>query len=182
MTLQQSSAVHIQALYPADVILPGSSSKLRLLVINLTSVPGGQLVNSPTAQSLERWLLCGQTKQFNTKVKSTIETNTDTFGEVYPKFRLLTIICIVYWIVLLLRLFSRNDLEMGDTFSFLLYCIFLLTHLLIFAATFISDKLHKGQRLIFNISIAPFILTGIVFTISVLTFLAFLLKTIFGGH
>ena len=54
MTLKQSSAVHIQALVSADVILPGSSSKLRLLVINLASVPGGQLVNSPTAQSLER--------------------------------------------------------------------------------------------------------------------------------
>jgi hypothetical protein len=46
--------VHIAALYSADVILPGSSSKHRLLVINLASVPGGQLVNSPTAQSLER--------------------------------------------------------------------------------------------------------------------------------
>ena len=54
MTLKQSSAVHIQALYSADVILLGSSSKLRLLVINLASVPGGQLVNSPTAQRLER--------------------------------------------------------------------------------------------------------------------------------
>jgi hypothetical protein len=54
MTLKQSSAVHIPASYSADVILPGSSSKLRLLVINLASVPGGQLVNSPTAQSLER--------------------------------------------------------------------------------------------------------------------------------
>jgi hypothetical protein len=50
--LKQSSAVHIQALVSADGILPGSSSKLRLLVINLASVPGGQLVNSPT-QSLE---------------------------------------------------------------------------------------------------------------------------------
>jgi len=56
MTLKQSSAVHIQALVSADVILPGSSSKLRLLVINLASVPGGQLVNSPTAQSLERYV------------------------------------------------------------------------------------------------------------------------------
>jgi hypothetical protein len=56
MTLKQSSSVHIQALYPADGILPGSSSKLRLLVINLASVPGGQLVNTPTAQSLERCL------------------------------------------------------------------------------------------------------------------------------
>jgi hypothetical protein len=54
MTLKQSSAVHIQALVSADGILPGRSSKLQLLVINLASVPGGQLANSPTAQSLER--------------------------------------------------------------------------------------------------------------------------------
>ncbi len=46
--------MHIQALYPAHGILPGSSSKLRLLVINLASVPGGQLVNSPTAQNPDR--------------------------------------------------------------------------------------------------------------------------------
>jgi hypothetical protein len=55
LTLQQSSAVHIQALVSADVILPGSSFKLQLLVINLASVPGGQLVNSPTAQSPDRY-------------------------------------------------------------------------------------------------------------------------------
>jgi hypothetical protein len=64
MTLKQSPAMHIQASYSADVILPGSSSKLRLLVINLASVPGGQLVNSPTAQSLERWLQ-GKTENFH---------------------------------------------------------------------------------------------------------------------
>jgi len=49
----------IGSTYPSFIsggrILPGSNSKLRLLVINLASVPGGQLVNSPTAQSLERW-------------------------------------------------------------------------------------------------------------------------------
>jgi len=53
--LKQSSAVHIQALVSADGILPGISSKLQLLFINLASVPGGQLVNSPTAAILERW-------------------------------------------------------------------------------------------------------------------------------
>ena len=57
MTLKQSSAVHIQALVSADGILLSSCSKLRLLVINLASVPGGQLVNSPTAQSLKRCVL-----------------------------------------------------------------------------------------------------------------------------
>ncbi len=54
ITLKQSPAVHIQALVSADVILPGSSYKLRLLVINLAKVTGGQLVNFPTAQSRER--------------------------------------------------------------------------------------------------------------------------------
>jgi hypothetical protein len=54
MTLKQSSAVHIQALVSADGILPVISSKLQLLFINLASVPGGQLVNSPTAAILER--------------------------------------------------------------------------------------------------------------------------------
>ena len=44
----------LSAAVPADGILLGSSSKLRLLVINLASVPGGQLVNSPTAAILDR--------------------------------------------------------------------------------------------------------------------------------
>ena len=63
-TLKQSSAVHIPALYSADGILPGIISKLRLLVINLASVPGRQLVNSPTAQSLERCVPCKKSQQF----------------------------------------------------------------------------------------------------------------------
>ncbi len=49
LTLKQSSAVYIQALYSADVILPGGSSKHRCLVINLALVTGGKLVSSPTA-------------------------------------------------------------------------------------------------------------------------------------
>jgi len=64
MTLKQSSAVHIQTLVSADVILPDGSSKLRLLVINLASVPGGQLVNSPTAQSPERYGQFSETFQY----------------------------------------------------------------------------------------------------------------------
>ena len=56
LTLKQSSAVHIPASYSADLILLGISFKLRLLFINLASVLGGQLVNSPTAQSLDRCL------------------------------------------------------------------------------------------------------------------------------
>ena len=41
--MKESSAVHIQALYSVDVILPGSRSERRLLVINLASVPGRPL-------------------------------------------------------------------------------------------------------------------------------------------
>ena len=48
LTLKQSSAVHIQALVSADGILPVISCKLQLLFIILASVPGRQLVNSPT--------------------------------------------------------------------------------------------------------------------------------------
>jgi len=54
LTEAQSAAVHIQALVSADGILPVISSKLQLLFINLASVPGGQLVNSPTAAILGR--------------------------------------------------------------------------------------------------------------------------------
>jgi hypothetical protein len=52
LTEYQSAAVHIHALVSADGILPVISSKLQLLFINLASVPGGQLVNSPTAAIL----------------------------------------------------------------------------------------------------------------------------------
>lgn len=51
-TLKQSSAVHIQALFSADVILLGSSSKLRHLVINLDLVSGGRLVISHPHKAL----------------------------------------------------------------------------------------------------------------------------------
>ncbi len=65
--------MHIQALVPADGILPGSSSKLRLLVINLASVTGGQLVNSPTAQSLGRCTqFCKHSKFLKMKLKTKI--------------------------------------------------------------------------------------------------------------
>ena len=55
LTEYQSAAVHIQALVSADGILPIISSKHQLLFINLASVPGRQLVISPTAAILERW-------------------------------------------------------------------------------------------------------------------------------
>jgi hypothetical protein len=45
-----------QSAYPADGMLLDSSFYLQFLVRNLASVPGGQLVNSPTAQSLGRCL------------------------------------------------------------------------------------------------------------------------------
>ena len=54
MTLKQSSAVHIPALHSADGILLSISNNNELFIINLASVPGRQLVNSPTAQSPER--------------------------------------------------------------------------------------------------------------------------------
>ncbi len=55
-TEEQSSAVHIQAVVSADGIVLVISCKLQLLFINLASVPVGQLVNSPPAAILERYM------------------------------------------------------------------------------------------------------------------------------
>ena len=58
-TLNQSSAVHIPALVSANIILPGSSSNFRLLVINVASVifPLGQTQECVSATILQ-WLKC----------------------------------------------------------------------------------------------------------------------------
>jgi len=71
--LKQSSAVHISALVSADGILPGFcwltsafNYKFSPAYRQAGSVPGGQLVNSPTAQSLERWLLWYWSSRFKT--------------------------------------------------------------------------------------------------------------------
>jgi len=54
LTEEQSTAVHIQALVSADGSLLFIISKHQHLIINLASVPGGQLANSPTAAILNR--------------------------------------------------------------------------------------------------------------------------------
>lgn len=55
LTEDQSAVMQVQSAYPADGMLLISSFYLQFLVSNLASVPGGQLVNSPTAQSLKRY-------------------------------------------------------------------------------------------------------------------------------
>lgn len=110
---------------------------------------------------------------------TTSNSSIDTFAEEYPKFRLLTLIYIVYWIILLALLFSRDDLEFGDTFSFLLYSAFGLTHLFVLVATYISDWLKKGQKLIFYVAIFPSVLSTIAILISIFSYGSTLLEIIF---
>ena len=102
--------------------------------------------------------------------------NREPFSEEYPKFRLLTIIYIVYWVILLILLFSRDYLEFGDTFSFLLYTAFGLTHLFIFFATYISDWLKRGQKLIFYVAIVPSVLSTIAIFVSIFSYGSTLLE------
>ena len=71
LTEVQSSAVHIQTSYPADGILTSRNAKHQILIINLASVPGGQLANTPTATkprafpaSPLHFIFCGQTNKF----------------------------------------------------------------------------------------------------------------------
>ena len=96
------------------------------------------------------------------------EYNKENFADSYPKFRLLTIICACYWIFLIVKLFFRQNLEFGDQFSLILYAMFVMIHLLIFVATYISDKILKGKKLIFYIAIIPFVLSFTVISISIL--------------
>ena len=96
------------------------------------------------------------------------------------KFRLLTMVCIAYWAILLIKLFLRQDLEMADSFSFIIYSFFLTVHIFILVGTYVSDRYQKGQSFIYKISVIPFVLTGSIALISLLSFLAFALKSLFG--
>jgi len=107
------------------------------------------------------------------------KTKTEPFAESYPKFRLLTAICICYWTVLLILLFSRNDRELADAYSFLLYSGFVITHIFILLATIISDKLKKGQKLVFIIAIVPFIFSIIAILISIFSYGSIFLEMVF---
>ena len=86
MTLKQSSAVHIQALVSADGILLGISCKHQLLIINLASVPGGQLVNSPTAQSLVRQTVKKPSFLFNINYRINYALVISTFIELLKMY------------------------------------------------------------------------------------------------
>jgi hypothetical protein len=55
-TLKQSSEVHIETSYSVEVILPGFCWLTSAFSYKFSFSQGGQLVNSPTAQSPERWL------------------------------------------------------------------------------------------------------------------------------
>ena len=105
LTQYQSSAVHIQALVSADGILPGSISKLRLLVINLASVPGRQLVNSPTAQSLKR---CASPINDITKYNRLNQPTISTKKKLW--------ICI-FFLLLILMLTNPSNSDFNDYLS-----------------------------------------------------------------
>lgn len=97
------------------------------------------------------------------------------FADDHPNFRPITCACIVYWTLLIVMLLFRKDLEFSDAFSFAIYSIFVLTHSSILVLTYLTDKLQKGQSLLFNISILPSILSILAFLASVFSFLYYLL-------
>jgi hypothetical protein len=93
------------------------------------------------------------------------------FADDHPNFRPITCACIVYWTLLIVMLLSRKDLEMGDTFSVPIYSMFVLIHFSILLLTYLTDKLQKGQSLLFAIAILPSILSVLAFLVSVFSFL-----------
>jgi hypothetical protein len=76
-------------------------------------------------------------------------------------------ICLIYWIFIMFRLFSRQYLEMGDTFSFLIYSFFIITHFLVLTLRYLLRNKEKVLRIITSASILPSIVTGIFMMISI---------------
>jgi hypothetical protein len=101
------------------------------------------------------------------------------FADDHPNFRLITCAFTVYWTLLITVLLFRKDLEFGDTFSFGIYSMFLLTHLSILLLTYLTDRLQKGQGLLFAIAILPSILSALALVVSVLSFLYYILELTF---
>ena len=50
---------------------------------------------------------------------------------------------------------------MAETYSFLIYAVFALTHLAIVATTFITGPLKKGHKASFFLSLPSFLLSGV---------------------
>ena len=67
------------------------------------------------------------------------------------------------------RLFSREYLEMGDTFSSFIYLIFIITHALILVFKYLLRKKEKESRIVIGLSILPSIVTGIIIMVSIIS-------------
>ena len=74
------------------------------------------------------------------------------------------------------RLFSREYLEMGDTFSFFIYSFFIIIHSIILIFRYVLRNKEKGLEIIIGISILPSIVTGLIMMISIFSGLISLTK------
>ena len=80
-------------------------------------------------------------------------------------------ISLIYWIILLIKLLTRNDLEMGDTFSFLLYCLFIFIHWTILIFKFIFRNNDYRKNIIARISTMPLFITGFFILLTTFSYL-----------
>ncbi len=163
-TLKQSSAVHIQASYSADGILPGSSSKFRLLVINLASVP-------------DSWLI-----PQNTKASNVVRKPVDPFMKEKKLIFLSGAIPIIFISLIVFRQFLENNFRgsmkyryiysYGSTISLFIQLFLILISFLLALYILFNRKRYKFWTCAFS-----FILSSSVFLYVTIMFLIGFMKT-----
>ncbi|PLW92385.1 MAG: hypothetical protein C0592_11010 [Marinilabiliales bacterium] len=71
-------------------------------------------------------------------------------------------LCLLLWIVMLIRLQTREFLEFVDAFSFLIYILFIVFYVLIFVLKIFFRNDKPALRAIFWVSVLPSVLSGII--------------------
>jgi hypothetical protein len=104
----------------------------------------------------------------------------DQFSESYPNFRLANGICLLFWAIMMMLLLSRNYLELGDSFSFVFYAGFAVTHVLIIILTFVYRS-ERVWKILIRLGLVPIIFSGLMIILTLFLRFVDLLKTLEEG-
>lgn len=84
-------------------------------------------------------------------------------------FRSVLWLSLVYWSWLMTRLNSRNDLEMADSFMFLIYGFFMLIFSLLLLLSYVFQEKPKALDKVYMFAAIPTVITAVLMVISLLS-------------
>jgi 4-hydroxybenzoate polyprenyltransferase len=113
--------------------------------------------------------------------KTMSPVNNKVFSKNYYWFRVITIICIGYWVTLLLMLLLPHQYELADTYSLFLYAAFLITHFFILASIYISEKLQMQKKALIYVAIFPTAISIIAIIISIASYSSVVITKLING-